>query len=31
MSSKKGGGARNKKDNIMKQDCYVETHLESVQ
>jgi len=28
MSSKKGGGARNKKDNIMEQDCFVETHLE---
>ena len=28
MSSKKVGGARNKKDNRMEQDCFVETHLE---
>ena len=31
MSSKKGGGARHKKDNRMEQDCLVETHLELVQ
>jgi hypothetical protein len=30
VSSKKGGGARNQKDNIMEQDCFIETHLESV-
>jgi hypothetical protein len=29
--SKKGRGARNKKDNRMEQDCFVETHLEPVQ
>jgi hypothetical protein len=28
---KKEGGARNKKDNRMEQDCFVETHLEPVQ
>ena len=31
LPSKKGGGARNKKDNRMEQDCFVETHLEPVQ
>jgi hypothetical protein len=31
MSSKKGGGARNKKHKRMEQDCFVETHLEPVQ
>ena len=31
VSSKKGGGARHKKDNRMEQDCLVETHLELVQ
>jgi hypothetical protein len=31
MSSKKGGGAGNKKDNIMEQDCFVETYMEPVQ
>jgi hypothetical protein len=31
MSSKKGGGDRNKKDNRMEQDCFVEIHLEPVQ
>jgi hypothetical protein len=25
---KKEGGARNKKDNRLEQDCFVETHLE---
>jgi len=30
VSSKKEGGARNQKDNIMEQDCFVETHLESM-
>jgi hypothetical protein len=28
---KKEGGARNKKDNRMEHDCFVETHLEPVQ
>jgi hypothetical protein len=28
---KRRGGARNKKDNRMEQDCFVETHLEPVQ
>jgi hypothetical protein len=28
---KKKGGVRNKKDNRMEQDCFVETHLEPVQ
>jgi hypothetical protein len=33
MSSKNGGvgGARNKKDNRIEQDFFVETHLETVQ
>jgi hypothetical protein len=32
MSSKNwGGGARNKKNNRMEQDFFVETHLEPVQ
>jgi hypothetical protein len=30
MSSKKGGGAKNKKDNKIEQDCFVETHMEPV-
>ena len=28
---KKEGGARNKRDKRMEQDCFVETHLEPVQ
>jgi len=28
---KKEGGARNKKDSRMEQDCFIETHLEPVQ
>jgi len=28
---KKEGEARNQKDNIIEQDCFVEKHLESVQ
>jgi len=27
----KKGGARNKKDNRMEQDCFVETYMEPVQ
>jgi len=28
---KNEGGARNKKDNKIEQDCFIETHLEPVQ
>jgi hypothetical protein len=31
LPKKEGGGARNRKDNKMEQDCFVETHLEPVQ